>query len=237
MKIFSVGLAVALCAVRPSTAQNETTDEPRKPRGRMAWFVSTSMPQGLENPVSIMSGTDVVQVTLSKRAPSEPVKIPEDGILRMVRKIEPPKEPGKTEYLTLAQATIPETVDKALVILVPVEKNPQGRLFQAKIQNLASFSGGDSLYLNLTNVKVGVEMGKTKLEIKPGEVSIYDAPNVAEPLEIPLRYSYFNPVKQQWQVLSASTIVLYPTRREICIFSWDPRFKRVDYHGITFPVS
>jgi hypothetical protein len=53
---------------------------------------------------------------------------------------------------------------------------------------------------------------------------------------VAVSYSYFHPEKNEWKVLSASTIVLYPTRREICIFSWDPRFKRMDYHGITLPV-
>jgi hypothetical protein len=37
--------------------------------------------------------------------------------------------------------------------------------------------------------------------------------------------------------LSASTVVLQSTRREICIFSWDAGLERVDYHGITFPVT
>ena len=38
-------------------------------------------------------------------------------------------------------------------------------------------------------------------------------------------------------MISASTIVLYPKRREICIFSWDTRFNRIAYHGLTFPVE
>jgi hypothetical protein len=54
---------------------------------------------------------------------------------------------------------------------------------------------------------------------------------------VPIRYSYFHPVIKVWKMLSASTVVLRSTRREIWIFSWDPRFKRVDYHGITFPVT
>jgi hypothetical protein len=28
-----------------------------------------------------------------------------------------------------------------------------------------------------------------------------------------------------------------PTRREIRLFSADPNFGRIDYHGITFPVE
>lgn len=237
MKYVLLSFWIGFSAASPLGAQGEGGGEARQARGRVAWLVYTSMPEGLENPVSIMSGKDVSQVTLSKRSPSEAVKIPEDGIIRIVRKVEGPKEPGKPEYLTLAQAQIPEGVGKALIILVPTVKNPSGLLFQAKVQDLAAFKGGDSLYMNLTNLRVGVELGKTSLEIKPGEISIYKSPSLAEPTNIPLRYSFFDPAKQQWKMLSASTIVLYSTRREICIFSWDPRFNRVDYHGITFPVT
>ena len=80
-------------------------------------------------------------------------------------------------------------------------------------------------------------MGETRLLVKPGATQIYDAPALAEATNVPIRYNYFHPVKQEWKMLSASTIVLRPTRREICIFSIDPRFGRVDYHGITFPVT
>jgi hypothetical protein len=54
---------------------------------------------------------------------------------------------------------------------------------------------------------------------------------------MPIRYRYFHPVENEWKMLSASTVGIMPTRREICIFSYDERFKRIDYHGITFPVE
>lgn len=237
MKSLFLCLSIGLLTVIPLSAQDDGDDKLRQAKGRVAWFVYTSMPAGLENPVSVMSGKDISQVTLSKRSPSDSVKIPPDGILRIVRKVENPQDPGKPTYFTLAQAQVPEGVSKALIILVPVANNLQGLLFQSKVQDLASFKGGDSLYLNLTNMKVGVELGKTNLEIKPGEVRIYNSPALAEPTDLPIRYSYFHPEKQQWSMLSASTIVLYSTRREICIFSWDPRFDRINYHGITFPVT
>jgi len=236
MKNLFLCLWTAFFAVSPLIAQDDAGGEERQAKGRVAWFVYTSMPEGLENTVSVMSGKEISEVTLSKRSPSEPVKIPADGILRIVRKLDVSKEPGKPAYMTLAQANIPEGVGKALIILIPAAKNPEGLLFQTKIQDLASFKGGDSLYLNMTNLRVGVELGKTTMEIKPGEVRISDAPAPSEPVNMPIRYSYFHPVKQEWKMLSASTIVVYPTRREICIFSWDPRFNRVNYHGITFPV-
>ena len=237
MKTVLLHLWIGCCAVAPLTAQNNATNEPRQAKGRVAWLVYTSMPEGLENPVTVMTGKDLIQLTLSKRAVSEPVKIPADGIIRVVRKVENPQDPAKPSYLTLAQATVPEGLDKALIILVPLAKPQNDRVFQAKVQDLAAFKGGDYLYLNLTTLNVGVEMGTTKIALKPGETKIYDAPELTESTNVEVRYSFYHPTEQQWKMLSASTVVLRSTRREICIFSWDPKFGRVDYHGITFPVT
>lgn len=243
MKSFSsflLCMIVGLLAQAPLAAQDEppagAEEQAPKARGRVAWLVSTSLPEGLENPITVMAGADLVQVTLSKRSPSEPIKVPDNGILRVVRKIENPEEPTKPKFLTLAQVQVAEGFNKALIIFVPAPQNSQGLVFHSRVQDLSKFKGGDYLYINMTNLKVGVDMGKAKAEIKPGEVRIMEAPALSEPVNTPIRYSYHHPEKEKWQTISASTVVLYPTRREICIFSWDPRFNRIDYHGITFPV-
>ncbi len=228
---------LAVLLVLPLSAQEAEQPEVRAARGRLAYFIYTSMPEGMENPVSIMTGKDISELTLSKRMASEGVKIPADGIVRVVRKLAAPPAPGELPYQILAQTIVPENVTKALIILIPIKPTGNGILFQCKVQDLAAFKGGDYLYMNLTNLNVAVEMGPTKIPVKPGETKIYDSPVSAEPTNIPIRYSYFDTTKEEWNVLSASTVVLYGTRREICIFSWDTRYNRIDYHGITFPVT
>jgi len=237
MKTALICFFLGLWVVVPSIAQPAGSgDKPPEARGRVAWFVYTSMPDGLENPVSVMTGKDVVSVTLSKRSPSDPVKIPADGMIRIVRKVENPDDPKKPLYITLAQAMIPEGVADALIILTPAVKNPNGWIFQSKVLDLAHFKGGNSLYLNMTHLQVRIDMGKSNMVIKPGVIKIHDDPSITVPTNVPISYSYYKPEKKQWKLLSSSTIVVYPTRREICIFSWDPRYDRIDYHGITFPV-
>lgn len=221
--------------VSPLFAQEQAPDGSEPTRGRMAWFVCTSIPEGLENPVATMSGTDLGEVTLSKRSPSEAVKIPEDGIVRLVRKIPNPEDPEKPKYLTLAQATVPEGVKQALLILVPTSQKPGEMVFNTKVQDLARFKSGDWMYLNLTTHDVRVDMGKTAIPLKSGAMAIFDASSYKEPTNLPIRYSFFRKEDQQWQMISASTVVIYPTRREMCIFSWDERFNRINYHGITLP--
>ena len=92
------------------------------------------------------------------------------------------------------------------------------------------------MYLNMTNMKIGVKLGEEKILVNPGEDKIQNSDQVSEPTNETVSYSYFHPEKTEWKIISASTVAIYPTRREICIFSWDPRFDRIDYHGITFPV-
>jgi len=237
MRFFIPHLLIVLCVTSVADAQNSSEREPRAARGRLAWIVYTSMPEGVANPVTVMTGRDILEVALSKRSPSEPVRIPQDGILKIVRESDQPAGSGQTPYLTLAQAYVPEGVNRALIILMPASQPRGDLIFNAKVQDLAKFKGGDWMFLNLTNVQVGVDMGQTSMVMKPGQIQIYDASASAGAELMPIRYRYFHPVQEEWKMLSASTIGIVPTRREICIFSIDPRFQRIEYHGITFPVS
>lgn len=236
MKNIPLCLCLLLGAASSLHAQNDDPAEPRKPRGRLAWFVHTSLPEGLENPVSVMSGESVSQIMLSKFAPSDPVKIPADGILRIVRKIENPQDPSKPGYLTLGQATVPDSVANALIILMPAAKNNDGLLFQTKVQDLAAMRGGDTMFLNMTTLNIGIELGKAKLVVVPGQSKIHDALGAAKSASLPIRLSYLDPATKEWEMITASTVALYATRREMCVFNWDARYNRVDYESITLPV-
>ena len=45
------------------------------------------------------------------------------------------------------------------------------------------------------------------------------------------------PSGKKWKILSASTVVLRPTRREICIFNNGSRLGNIEKHKILFPVQ
>ena len=233
MKTIILYFGILLCGASALFAQNNNSS---KAKGRIAWFVYTSMPEGVENPVKVMSGKDITDLTLSKRMASDSVKIPQSGILRLVREMQNPDNSKKVNYLTLAQVNIPKKISRALIILMPL-KNPEGSLvFKTKVQDLAEFKGGDWLFMNLTKADIGVQLGETKMKIMPNKIRIYDASALGKSTNMPILYSFFHPIKDEWKLISASTVVLRKTRREICIFSADPRFNRIAYHGITFPV-
>lgn len=237
MKSIVLHLILALLAVHPSFAQEaDDEDGSSEPSGRSAWFVYTDLPEGMENPVKVMSNKEIIELKLSKREPSDPVHVAEDGILRIVRLKPNPKDPKKPEYTTIAQTTVSKNVQKCLIILTPIASNPQGLLFQCAPIDLASFKGGSTLYLNMTKSPIRVDLGNTKLHIQPSSSKIYNDPAITQPTNVPIRYSYYKTEKKQWKMLSSSTIVVYPSRREICIFNWDPKLNRIDYHGITVSV-
>ena len=119
---------------------------------------------------------------------------------------------------------------------MPAAKNPNGLLFETKVQDLAAFKGGDTMFLNMTNLKIGVELGKAKILIEPGQTKIHNPLGTSKSVSLPIRLSYFHTDRKEWNMITASTVALYSSRRELCIFNWDTQFNRVDYESITFPV-
>ena len=148
-----------------------------------------------------------------------------------------PPDPAKTKYLILAEAKIPESVREALVILDPLPKPEGDLLFRAKVQDLAKFKGGDRLYINLSDSNIRVRLGKTTVPVAPGQANIYECPKLAAPQNMPIMYEFYHPERKEWKMLTASTVVLRPTRREICVFNTGTRPGNIRNHKILFPVK
>lgn len=229
-------ICILFAGMLPLAAQTEPAAEKREVAGRTAWFACLSKPEGLENPVKVLAGEKLTELELPEFMASEAVKIPTDGIVRIVRVVPDPADPKKTKYLILAEAKIPESVREALVILDPLPKPEGDRLFRAKVQDLAKFKGGDRLYINLSETNIRVRLGKTTVSVAPGQASIYESPKLAEPENMPIMYEFYHPVRKEWKILTASTIVVRPTRREIFVFNNGSRLGNIKKHGILFPV-
>lgn len=222
--------------ILPLVAQSDPGGETQREAGRSVWFVYTSMPEGAENPVKMMSGKDIIEVKLSEHMASDAVKIPADGVIRIVREVPDPQKQGKKKYLVLAAAKIPDHVREALIILAPLPKSEGDLLFQTKVQDLADFKGGDRLYINLSDTNIGVKIGDTPVAVPARRAKIYSAPKLANPANMPIIYNYYHPEQQKWKLLTASTTVIMPTRRQISIFENGSRIGKIKKHGITFPV-
>jgi hypothetical protein len=229
---------VLFFGILPLAGQSDSGGEKPKKHARSAWFACLSaIPAGLENPIKVAGGTDLTEIELQEFMTSDPVKIPADGILRIVRPVPDPEDPTKTKYLILASAKVPENVREALVILAPLPKPEGDLIFAAKIQDLASFKGGDRLYINLSAEQIRVRLGTDTVTVAPGQSDIYESPAIAKPTNVPIMYEFYAPKDKKWKMISASTIVLRPTRREIFVFNSGTRPGNVKKHGILFPVQ
>jgi hypothetical protein len=235
MRKFALCISFLLSALLPLAGQEDPGTAPKREAGRVAWFVYTSMPEGVANPVMVLVGGKITEVKLDAYMASDPVKIPEDGIISIVRDM-PAAASGKTKYAILAQARIAEKVQKALIILSPLAKPEGDLLFQTKVQDLASFKGGDRLFINLSDTNIGVKIGDTAVAVPAKQANIYSSPKLSEPANMPIIYNYYHPEQQKWKLLTASTVVIMPTRREICIFNNGSRLGKIDKHSILFPV-
>lgn len=230
-------LCFLFSGILPLAGQTESGGDTKRQTGRSAWFVYTEMPDGVENPVKLLCGKGITKLKLEKYLASDAVRIPADGVIRIVREVPVAEDPAKMKYLVLAEAKIPENVREALIILTPLAKPEGDLLFLAKVQDLASFKGGDRFYINLSDTQIGVQLGDARIAIPARQAKIYSAPKLAEATNVPIRYSFYHPAEKKWKILSASTVVLRPTRREICIFNNGSRLGNIKNHKILFPVQ
>lgn len=206
--------------------------------GRKAWFLCTSIPEDVRNPVSVMVQEKIHQVTLSIRHMSDPFPIRGDGSVKIVKEIPNPNKEGEIIFQTLAQAMVPEQVQQALIILVPSPKGDDRKsAFFSKVLDLKDFRGGDYLYLNLSPMRVGITLGDVRSVLLPGEMKIQENRDIKQATNKIVSMHYQSPHETKWKMIVASTVVVQPTRREICIFHWDEKAARMDYRGATFPLE
>jgi len=235
--ILHILIFALLQVLQVRSEQSLDNGDAEKSGGRSAWFIYTHLPDTVKNPVKILSGQGIVEVTLSKRYASEPVRIPQDGVLRLVREEPDPDKRGETLLITIAEARIQPGVKEALVILVPLAKPEGDRRFITKVQSLSDFRGGDWLFMNLTNAEIGIKLGGLGTVVKPGEIRIRNNRDLKGAVNMEFNYNFRLVGETKWQLLTASTAVVMPSRREICIFSVNPRNDRISYNGVTFPVQ
>ena len=225
---------VAAATAEPSPQQDGSPNAGEK--GRRAWFAQTGIPSGMENPAMVMTGDKIEMLTLSNRVAAGPIKIPKDGVIRLVKEIPHPEEEGEVIYQTLARAVVPDGVGKALVIMVPTPKpGADGSLFVTKVESLSNFKGGDFMYINLTKTNIGIEIADEKMVLKAGSMKIHRVEGEGDLVSVPYRYTYYHREKDRWMPLSASMTILSSKRREIFVFGTRGDSGTIRCRGITVP--
>ena len=228
-------LTAAMAMGQPGTAAEVIPERP-KIQGRKAWIMCTSIPEKVPNPVSVLVDGEVHKITLSIRHMSDPFPIRGDGAVRLIKTVPDPKQEGKMTFDVLAQAVVPKTTQEALIIMAPAPSDSK-HAFQCKVLDLKEFQGGDYMYLNLSPRKIVITLGEEKQPLEPGSLEIQTNREIRKATNTPLSFHYFSENENKWKLITATTVVVQPTRREICVFSWDSERERIQFKGATFPVE
>ncbi len=202
-------------------------------KGRTAWIVTTHLPELINNPITLEMGEKTKELAVSKRSVSEPFEIPEDGLIRIIQKTE---NAGETTTRELAKFQISDGVMNTLVILIPDLTDEKKPIFQVKTQDLSSFKPGGWLFFNGSQHRVKVEFGEETMILGPGDLNPQHPTAQGESLKIAMSFSAAGDAPEKWKMIGSSSVAIYESRREICIFHWDKSHERMDYHGITFSV-
>lgn len=200
--------------------------------GRKAWFVATSMPDDVSNPLKILSDNELHEVKIHLRSIVQPVKVDETGIVRAVKEIV--NENGLVTYENLSLSTVPEGVREALIILVPRRNGAAGLRFNSKVIDLEEFKGGGCLYVNLVATKIGIVLGEHKALVKPGEMEFINPLFEGEKEAKLVSFFYQVPKDEEWKLMTSFKKAIYKSRREICIFFYNEEIENVDFRGIPF---
>lgn len=238
--IVAAVLVASLHGSEPVRAQDVAVPPGKKPP-RTVRLASVAMPDGLENPLWVRDRGKHVEVHLSRGVSSGAIRIPASGKFELLRETESTEEGDERTFIPVAVADLSAGVRDALLILVPrpePDLNRPGGVYRVVVRDLRAFKGGQYLFLNFARAPVAVDFGGRRRAIGPGGSWIVrGAGTDGEAVNIPVAYfrSEGEAPDQRWKRISASTLVAYPTRREICLF-YSHR-DRVRYAGITVPVQ
>ena len=219
-----------------SRAESSRTDE----KQRTVTIACVGMPEGLSNPLLLKDRGKTMEVILSRGISSGPYRIPASGRFELLREVANPG-PDQPAFIPMAIADLPPGINNALLILIPQvtpDIDKPGGAFRVLIRDLDAFKGGEYLFMNFASSPVAVDFGGQRMALQPGGSWIArGAERGGEPVNVPTSYFRKNlqAPEEPWKRISSSTLVAYPTRREVCLFYGDGN--RVRYCGVTVPVS
>ena len=222
-------IALSPCGYGQNSDESSVAE---KKTGRLVWIVATGLPDGIKSPVSVLAGGELFETRLSKRSVGKPVKIPADRRIQLVQTVL--SDDGKPSYTPIASALIPEGINKALVILSPAADLKPPLKFLSRVIDLVKFRGGSALFVNNTKLEIAVTLGTNKTFLRTGEIKLVDMGKFSGSRAVAISYHYRLPKQKQWKLISASTVPLRSSLREILVFSYNADTGAADYHGITF---
>lgn len=209
-----------------------TSREAREP-SRGVRFVCAAIAPGTPDLIKIATTDGYVDVPLGTRSPGRFFPVGEDGLILLGLETGNETNP----FRPLARARMPENVRRAIAILFPREERPDGTCYNVLLIDENEIRGGDVFLLNMLEERCVVKLDDTTLYLESGKPRIHRSRGGREPHNLPVAIGVErNPPESgesSWEMITASTWRLMPTRAEVCIIYPNHEYQRPALKGLT----
>jgi hypothetical protein len=224
-------LAGFLTLVVASAQETRNIKDKKVTRG--VRFVCAAIAEGTPEILQLVSKKGLMDVPLSVRSPGSLFAIPTDGVIRLGLKTENKEHP----FTTLAIATMPDGATHATAILLPVENPPDGTRYRMILIDDKSITGGDVYFLNTLKQRCLVRLDDKQFILTGGKPIIHHTDRNKEAFNASVAIKVERSEKSEapgWNLITASTWRLMPTRIEVCLIYLNSDYQRPALKGLTF---
>ena len=196
-------------------------------------FVCVGIAKGTPEILQLVSKKGLMDVPLSVRSPGSLFAIPTDGVIRLGVKTENKEHP----FTTLAIATMPDGASHATAILFPAENPTDGTCYRMLLIDDKSLTGGDVYFINTLKQRCSVRLDDKQFMLTSGKPIIHHSGRNQEAFNAPVAISVERSIKSAasgWDLITASTWRLLPTRIEVCLIYLNSDYQRPALKGLTF---
>lgn len=233
IKFIWLSCLLSLC-LSPSTS---SAQEQEKKAKRGVRFVCTAFAPGIPNTLWMAQGDNLVEVPLNTRKPGDYYPISNTGTVILGKRTDDPEKP----ILPLAIGSPPNQGKNFIGLLIPMPNSKKtqklGTRYHIHFIDEGKFRFGHCYFLNLTQKPILVNIDKKRITLRKGENKIFEPGNLAQPRNVAVSiYCKFSPIrlqKENWRLITASTWRMRSTRKEFCIFYWDPAHNRPAIKALT----
>lgn len=196
-------------------------------------FVCVGIAKGTPEILQLVSKKGLMDVPLSVRSPGSLFAIPTDGVIRLGVKTKNKEHP----FTTLAIATMPDGATHATAILFPAENPTDGTRYRMLLIDDKALTGGDVYFINTLKQRCSVRLDDKQFILTGGKPIIHHTGRNEQAFNASVAISVERSNKSAapgWDLITASTWRLMPTRNEVCVIYPDSEYQRPALKGLTF---
>lgn len=226
-------LVLAGCITLLASSAQDAGNEKEKHVTRGVRFVCAAIADGTPETLKLVSKKGMADVPLSVRSPGSLFSIPADGIIRLGLETANKEQP----FTPLAIATMPDGATCATAILFPAKNPTDGTCYRMLLIDDKSLSGGDVYFLNTLKQRCSVRLDGKEFILTGGKPTIHHTDRNKEAYNAPVAISVEHCDKSTapgWNLITASTWRLMPTRIEVCLIYLNAEYQRPALKGLTF---